>query len=62
MPQALVYKAFQRQTLTQILQDFTRKRMGMFAVYPKSKQPDQKLKLLVAYLQDALKDKEAYYC
>ncbi|WP_252962534.1 LysR family transcriptional regulator [Psychrobacter sp. PSP] len=62
LPQALVYKAFQRQTLTQILQDFTRKRMGMFAVYPKSKQPDQKLKLLVAYLQDALKDKEAYYC
>ena len=62
LPQALVYNALQEQRLTQILQPFTRKRMGMYAVYPKSKQPDQKLKLLVAYLQDALKDKEAYYC
>ena len=62
LPQALVYNALQEQRLTQILQPFTRKRMGMYAVYPKARQPDQKLKQLVAYLQDALKDKEAYYC
>ncbi|WP_199507299.1 MULTISPECIES: LysR family transcriptional regulator [unclassified Psychrobacter] len=62
LPQALVYNALQEQRLTQILQPFTRKRMGMYAVYPKARQPDQKLKQLVAHLQDALKDKEAYYC
>ena len=62
LPQALVYNALQEQRLTQILQPFTRKRMGMYAVYPKARQPDQKLKQLVTHLQDALKDKEAYYC
>jgi len=62
LPQALVYSALQEQRLTQILQPFTRKRMGMYAVYPKARQPDQKLKQLVAHLQASLEKKEAYYC
>lgn len=62
LPQALVYKELQQQTLTQILQRFTRKRMGMYAVYPKSRQPDQKLKRLVAHLQTSLEQKQSYYC
>ena len=62
LPQALVYNELQQNTLTQILQRFTRKRMGMYAVYPKAKQPDQKLKLLVAHLRESLHQKQAYYC
>ena len=62
LPQALVYEEMQQNTLTQILQRFTRKKMGMYAVYPKARQPDQKLKLLVAHLQKSLHQKQAYYC
>lgn len=62
LPQALVYEEIQQNTLTQILQSFTRKRLGMYAVYPKVRQPDQKLKLLVAHLRESLHQKQAYYC
>ncbi|MGP9544564.1 LysR family transcriptional regulator [Psychrobacter sp. AOP7-B1-25] len=62
LPQALVYEEIQQNTLTQILQSFTRKKLGMYAVYPKARQPDQKLKLLVAHLRESLHKKQAYYC
>ena len=62
LPQALVYEEMQQNTLTQILQRFTRKKMGMYAVYPKARQPDQKLKLLVSHLRESLHQKQAYYC
>ncbi|MEN6669040.1 LysR family transcriptional regulator [Psychrobacter sp. B38] len=62
LPQALVYEEIQQNTLTQILQRFTRKKLGMYAVYPKARQPDQKLKLLVAHLRESLHQKQAYYC
>ena len=62
LPQVLVYEEMQKNTLTQILQRFTRKRLGLYAVYPKARQPDQKLKLLVAHLQESLHQKQAYYC
>ncbi|MBH0059365.1 LysR family transcriptional regulator [Pseudoalteromonas sp. SWXJZ94C] len=62
LPQALVYQELQKNTLTQILQSFTRKKMGMYAVYPKVRQPDQKLKLLVEHLRESLHKKQAYYC
>ncbi len=62
LPQALVYEELQQNILTQILQRFTRKKLGMYAVYPKTRQPDQKLKLLVAHLRESLHQKQAYYC
>ena len=62
LPQALVYEEMQQNTLTQILQSFTRKKLGMYAVYPKARQPDQKLKLLVTHLQESLHQNQAYYC
>jgi len=62
LPQALVYEEMQQNTLTQILQRFTRKKIGMYAVYPKARQPDQKLKLLVSHLRKSLHEKQAYYC
>ena len=62
LPQVLIYEEIQKNTLTQILQCFTSKKLGLYAVYPKARQPDQKLKLLVAHLQDSLHQKQAYYC
>ena len=62
LPQALVYEEMQQNILTQILQSFTRKKLGMYAVYPRARQPDQKLKLLIAHLQESLHQKQAYYC
>ncbi len=61
LPKALVYEEIQKKMLTQILAKFTRKKMGMYAVYPKVKQPDQKLKLLVAHLRNSLKQKKTHY-
>ena len=61
LPQVLIYEEIQKNTLTQILQCFTRKKLGLYAVYPKARQPDQKLKLLVAHLRDSLHQKQAYY-
>jgi len=62
LPQALVYEEIQQNKLTQILQRFTRKKLGMYAIYPKTRQPDQKLKLLVTHLRESLHQKQAYYC
>lgn len=62
LPQALVYEEMQQNILTQILQSFTRKKLGMYAVYPRARQPDQKLKLLIAHLQGSLHQKQDYYC
>ena len=61
LPQVLIYDEIQQNTLTQILQCFTRKKLGLYAVYPKARQPDQKLKLLVAHLRESLHQKQAYY-
>ena len=62
LPQVLIYEEIQKNTLTKILQCFTSKKLGLYAVYPKARQPDQKLKLLVAHLRDSLHQKQAYYC
>ncbi|WP_394213410.1 LysR family transcriptional regulator [Psychrobacter piscatorii] len=62
LPQALVYEEMQQNMLTQILQSFTRKKLGMYAIYPRARQPDQKLKLLIAHLQESLHQKQDYYC
>ncbi|WP_201581321.1 LysR family transcriptional regulator [Psychrobacter glacincola] len=61
LPQVLIYEEIQKNKLTQILQCFTSKKLGLYAVYPKARQPDQKLKLLVAHLRDSLHQKQAYY-
>lgn len=61
LPQALVYEEMEKNILTQILQGFTRKKLGMYAVYPKARQPNQKLRLLVAHLQESLNQKQDYY-
>lgn len=61
LPKVLIYEEIQKNTLTQILQCFTRKKLGLYAVYPKARQPDQKLKLLVAHLRKSLHQKQAYY-
>ncbi len=61
LPQALVHDELKSGSLVEVLKTFVRKRMGMYAVYPKTRQPDQKMKLLVEHLRDALISKQEYY-
>lgn len=53
LPQALVYEHIRKGVLCPILQRYANKKMGIYAVYPKGKQPDQKVKLLIEFLRDA---------
>lgn len=54
LPLALVFEELNDNSLTQILSPFTHKKMGMYAMYPKVRQPDKKLKLLVSHLRESL--------
>ncbi|MBU3023323.1 LysR family transcriptional regulator [Aestuariibacter sp. A3R04] len=54
LPKALVYDALHEETLSPVLSTYTAKRLGIFAVYPKSRQPDRKLALLVEHFRTAL--------
>ena len=61
LPKALVHDEIEKGSLLEVLPNFVGKKLGMYAVYPKTRQPDQKLKLLVAHLRDALHNKQEHY-
>jgi DNA-binding transcriptional LysR family regulator len=61
LPRALVFDELKSSQLVTILEGFEGKRMGMYAIYPKSRQPDQKLKHLIDCYREALHKKQAYY-
>ena len=58
LPRVLVYDDLQNGELTQLLSDQTAKRVGIYAVYPKMRSPDTKLKLLIEHLRKAYLSKE----
>jgi DNA-binding transcriptional LysR family regulator len=55
LPQAVVYEHIE------ILNDYVSKMMGIYAVYPSCRQPDQKVKLLIEHLRDAFQTQENYF-
>lgn len=61
LPQALVYDKIKKGVLVPVLQKYMHKKMGIYAVYPKSRQPDQKLKLLVEHLREAFQKQKSYF-
>ncbi|MBU2978491.1 LysR family transcriptional regulator [Alteromonas sp. C1M14] len=61
LPKALVFEDLQQGTLVPLLAPFVAKKLGIYAVYPKTRQPDNKLNLLVEYLRTALHNKENYF-
>ena len=61
LPQALVHEDIVAGKLVSILQGQTAKDLGIYAVYPRTRQPDKKIKLLIEYIRDAFIDKEEHF-
>lgn len=61
LPRALVHEHIKRGKLVPLLQSFASKKMGIYAVYPKSRQPDQKLKLLIEHFRKAFQKQQNYF-
>lgn len=61
LPKALVFDDLQQGTLEPLLTPYIAKKLGIYAVYPKTRQPDKKLNLLVEHLRTALHKKQNYF-
>ena len=61
LPKALVHEDLVAGRLISILAGKTAKDLGIYAVYPKTRQPDKKLKLLVEYFKKAFHNKKEYF-
>lgn len=62
LPQALVYDDLQRGALKPVLSKYANKTLGIYAVYPNSRQPDQKLKLLIEHFRDSFQKHQHQFC
>lgn len=61
LPRALVHSALGEGGLVALLDNYLNNHMGIYAVYPRTKQPDKKLNLLVEHLREAFLAKQAYF-
>lgn len=61
LPKALVFDELQKGQLVEVLEPYTSKDLGIYAVYPKSRQPDRKLTLLVEKIRDAFQKRKEIY-
>ncbi|WP_441002334.1 LysR family transcriptional regulator [Pseudocolwellia agarivorans] len=61
LPKALIHKNLMKGDLVSLLNGFTAKDLGIYAVYPRSRQPDKKLKLLIEYFRKAYSEKKEYF-
>ena len=61
LPRALVHDSLRQGQLTVLLDNYLNNDLGIYAVYPRTKQPDKKLNLLVEHFRDAFQAKQAYF-
>lgn len=61
LPSVLVHEDMLAGKLVQVLKPYTAKKLGVYAVYPRSRQPDKKLALLVEHIRDAYHNKNEYF-
>ena len=61
LPKALVYEDLMAGKLVPILHGLAAKDLGIYAIYPKTRQPDKKLKLLIEYFRKAFQQKKDYF-
>lgn len=61
IPRALAQEYLRKGELKTVLHGYTSKKMGIYAVYPKSRQPDQKLKLLIESFRLAFEKQKNYF-
>lgn len=61
LPRALVHEELVAGRLVSVLADAAGKNLGIYAVYPRTRQPDKKLKLLVEHFRTAYQQKKEYF-
>lgn len=62
LPRVLACGDLDNGKLVSILNNYVGKKLGVYAVYPRSRQPDKKLNLLVEHLRDCFQNrKEMFY-
>ena len=61
LPRALIHEDLVAGKLVSVLDDLAAKDLGIYAVYPRTRQPDVKLKLLIEYFRKAFQDKKEYF-
>ena len=61
VPYALVHDDIENGDFVPVLADYTAKKVGIYAVYPRMRQPDLKLRMLIEHLRDAYHEKSSYF-
>jgi DNA-binding transcriptional LysR family regulator len=61
LPRALIHEALLAGELMPLLDEYVDKDLGIYAVYPRSRQPDKKLSLIVEHFRKAFQHKKAYF-
>lgn len=61
LPKALIHEDLLANNLIPLLTKKTGKDLGIYAVYPRTRQPDKKLKLLIEYFRKAFQEKQDYF-
>lgn len=61
LPRALIHEALIAGDLVPLLDDYADKDLGIYAVYPRSRQPDKKLSLIVEHFREAFQQRKAYF-
>ena len=61
LPKVLVYDDIREGKLVRLLANQSAKKEGIYAVYPRTRKPDKKIKLLIEHLRGAYKSKSHYF-
>ncbi len=61
LPKALIHEDLISGRLVSLLDGLSAKDLGIYAVYPRTRQPDKKLKLLIEYFRKAFIAKKEYF-
>ncbi len=61
LPRVLVHEDLVSGRLIPILEKQANKRLGVYAVHPRTRQPDKKLKLLIEHFRMAFQNKKEYF-
>jgi DNA-binding transcriptional LysR family regulator len=61
LPRVLIHEELLSGDLISVMDEHVGKRLGIYAVYPRTRLPDLRIKLLVEFIRDALVSKREYF-
>jgi len=61
LPKILIHEELAQGKLLSLLSEYSTKKLGIYAVYPRSRQPDKKLNLLVEHLREAFLNRKSHF-